>query len=130
MGALDLVLKKKWYDMIDSGIKTEEYREITPYWASRLLYPIPLSIKNYWQSAVAKAFALVEENPRCFDLHNLLVGNYGTRGYDNVVFHLGYAKNRPTMVFALDKITIDKGKPEWGAEKDKLYFVIHLGERL
>lgn len=126
MKALDLVLKEKWYRMIESGEKTEEYREIKPYWASRLLYPIPLSVKNYWQSV----FALVEENPRCFDLHNLLVGNYGTRGYDKVVFHLGYAKNRPSMTFTLDKITINKGKPEWGAEKDKLYFVIHLGKRL
>ncbi len=34
------------------------------------------------------------------------------------------------MTFALDKITIDKGKTEWGAEDGKLYFVIHLGMRL
>ncbi len=130
MRTLDLVLKKKWYDMIESGIKTEEYREITPYWASRLLYPVTLSAKHYWQGALAKAFALVKENPRCFNLQNLLIHNYGTRGFDNIDFHLGYAKNRPTMAFALESITIDKGKPEWGAEKDKLYFVIKLGRRL
>ena len=29
---LKLVLKKKWYDMINSGFKTEEYRIIKPYW--------------------------------------------------------------------------------------------------
>ena len=34
---LDLVLKKKWYDMIESGEKTEEYREIKPYWEKRLV---------------------------------------------------------------------------------------------
>lgn len=34
---LDLVLKGKWYDMIASGQKTEEYREIKPYWEKRLL---------------------------------------------------------------------------------------------
>lgn len=28
---LTLHLKKKWYDMIASGIKTEEYRLIKPY---------------------------------------------------------------------------------------------------
>lgn len=33
---LDLVLIGKWFDMISSGIKTEEYREIKPYWAKRL----------------------------------------------------------------------------------------------
>ena len=29
---LKLVVKKKWFDMIVSGEKTEEYREIKPYW--------------------------------------------------------------------------------------------------
>ena len=36
MEALKLVLKKKWYDMIASGSKTEEYREITDYWKKRI----------------------------------------------------------------------------------------------
>ena len=34
---LTLVLKSKWYDMIASGIKTEEYRENKPYWAKRIM---------------------------------------------------------------------------------------------
>lgn len=34
-----LVLKGKWFDMIKSGKKREEYRELTPYW----LFMIP-----YW----------------------------------------------------------------------------------
>jgi len=29
---LHLVLKRKWYDMIDSGEKREEYRDETPHW--------------------------------------------------------------------------------------------------
>lgn len=33
---LKLVLKKKWYQMIASGEKPEEYREITDYWGRRL----------------------------------------------------------------------------------------------
>ena len=36
MKTLHLTLKKKWFDMILSGIKKEEYREIKPYWDSRL----------------------------------------------------------------------------------------------
>lgn len=31
MKELKLVLKKKWYDMIASGIKKEEYRDATEY---------------------------------------------------------------------------------------------------
>lgn len=33
---LDLPLKKEWYNMIESGEKKEEYREIKPYWTKRL----------------------------------------------------------------------------------------------
>ena len=33
MKVLHLVLKRKWYDMIASGEKIEEYREIKPYWS-------------------------------------------------------------------------------------------------
>ena len=37
MKILHLTLKKKWFDMILSGEKSEEYREIKPYWEKRLL---------------------------------------------------------------------------------------------
>ena len=37
MKTLNLVLKHKWYDMIDRGEKPEEYREIKPYWEKRLI---------------------------------------------------------------------------------------------
>ena len=33
---LHLTLKKKWFDMIASGDKREEYREMKPYWNKRL----------------------------------------------------------------------------------------------
>lgn len=33
---LPLVLEGKWYDMIASGVKKEEYRAETPYWRRRL----------------------------------------------------------------------------------------------
>lgn len=33
---LFLPLKAKWYDMIESGIKTEDYREFKEYWFKRL----------------------------------------------------------------------------------------------
>lgn len=37
MKILNLTLKKQWFDMIASGEKREEYREIKPYWNKRLL---------------------------------------------------------------------------------------------
>lgn len=36
---LHLVLKKKWFDMIFSGEKREEYRDVTEYWNKRLKWP-------------------------------------------------------------------------------------------
>ena len=36
VAVLHLVLKKKWYDMIASGTKKEEYREAKPYWVKRI----------------------------------------------------------------------------------------------
>ncbi len=34
---LHLTIKKQWFDMILSGVKTEEYREIKPYYNLRLI---------------------------------------------------------------------------------------------
>jgi len=34
---LHLTLKKQWFDLIASGKKREEYREIKPYWTTRLV---------------------------------------------------------------------------------------------
>jgi hypothetical protein len=40
MRILTLAIKKKWFDMISSGIKKEEYRKIDPYFCSRFDKPI------------------------------------------------------------------------------------------
>jgi len=34
---LHLTLLKKWFDLIASGGKTKEFRDIKPYWTKRLL---------------------------------------------------------------------------------------------
>ena len=34
---LHLTLLKKWFDLITSGKKTKEFREVKPYWTKRLL---------------------------------------------------------------------------------------------
>lgn len=36
MNVLHLTLKKRWFDMIATGEKKEEYREIKPYWNNLL----------------------------------------------------------------------------------------------
>ena len=112
MKTLDLVLKGKWYDMIASGEKTEEYREIKPYWEKRLLdYE---AIKRDYGMRVFRSFVVGDplKHPR---------------GFTHVRFHRGYTKI--TMTFEIDSITFGNGKEEWGAELGKMYFVIKLKRR-
>lgn len=40
MKTLHLILRGKWYDMIDRGEKIEEYRGIKQYWMKRLIEDI------------------------------------------------------------------------------------------
>lgn len=51
---LTLPIKKKWFDMIFSGKKKEEYREMTPYWNARFMNalvkanasrPVPIKVR-------------------------------------------------------------------------------------
>lgn len=99
MKELKLVLKKKWYDMIASGEKKEEYREMNNYWFDRIAEDVVLPF-------------------------------FSERRCGTVTFYLGYAKDRPSMSFKIESITIGKGKTEWGAEPGIDYFVIKLGERI
>lgn len=97
MKTLHLILKKKWFDMIKSGEKKEEYRDISKHWTSRL------ANSNFFPMIIYKDF-------------------------DTVTFTNGYAKDAPRFVIKFKGITQDFGNLNWGADKNKEYFVIKLGE--
>lgn len=113
---LTLTLKRKWFDLIKSGVKLEEYREIKPFWEKRLLdYK---AIKADVQALTFKRYVLGVPYDVCKDY---------PKGYDSLVFTLGYPKKTDTerrLVFKNPQIRIGKGNPEWGAEPGKEYFVI------
>ena len=109
MKRLCLVLKHKWYDMIESGIKTEEYREIKPFWEN----------KFHCQSR-----GLCDLHKNCKQVDS---GICQCDKYTEVKFHRGYTNT--TMFFELESITIGVGTPEWGVPKEDV-FIIKLGERL
>ena len=51
MKNLQLSLTKQWFDLTKSGIKTEDYREITPYFAKRFLkYNDKKMSTSFWAS--------------------------------------------------------------------------------
>src|SRR5690625_6384572 len=56
---LKLTVKKEWFDFIKSGEKTEEYREIKPYWVERLTQ---ISKKENYTSEEASKNLLKDKN--------------------------------------------------------------------
>ena len=100
MKTLHLTLKKKWFDMILSGEKKEEYRQIKPYWLTRFKY-------------------------RCNNLDMMHELNYS---YTHIIFKNGYSKNAPTILIELDDIGFGKAKPEWSDNWQGDVFVIKLGK--
>ena len=93
---LTLPIKKKWFDMILSGEKKEEYREIKPYYTSRF--------RHIWQGS--------------------LIGGKARR---KICFRNGYSRKSPTFV-ATVTLDVGQGKPEWGAEPGKEYYVLKILE--
>lgn len=69
METLDLVLKGKWFDMIQSGIKREEYREIKSYWTKRLFN------KEYSQVKFRRGYT---KNSLIFQITDISIGRGNT----------------------------------------------------
>jgi hypothetical protein len=91
--ALHLTLKKKWFDMIASGEKKEEYREIKVYWIRRL-----------------KDMTLAEPF-------------HAFKNFERIIFKNGYSKNAPTIEVEFKGIRIGKGNPEWGANENVCFCI-------
>ena len=110
---LTLTISKEWFDLIASGVKNEEYREIKPYWAERLLY-IDKSVVG-----VIKSF---KEWKSKKSIEGLIGGGlrlkiFQFKHYTHVLFINGYGKNRPRIEKEIVSITI--GKPKKGLCPDK-----------
>lgn len=100
--------------MIASGEKTEEYRNITTYWATRLVNELR-----------------AEDKPTDFTfiLKGMLWSMQTPEHYDIVQFMNGYNKNVPVM--ELECLDIKDGftKPEW-SDGYAPAFIIKLGKML
>ena len=108
---LTLTVRKQWLDMIAAGEKTEDYREIKPYWASRLVN----------QQAESGEVLFDEFGGYC-----RVIGKLEYKTYTHVLFINGYRKDSPRIEKEIESITI--GKPKKGLCPDKLldkeFFVI------
>jgi len=130
MKTLHLNLIKKWYSMTFSGVKKEEYREITPYWCARFILVEGVKMKKKWWDQKFKA----EKNPKIkiskWVKESIELGAMTTVQYDTTTFSNGYSRNRPQFEIEFKGIEVKTGCEEWGAKKDKLYFVIKHGKVL
>ena len=100
---LVLPIKKKWFDMIKAGEKLEEYREIKDYYTNRLV--------PYIGGGTSTAHG-------------------GTYGWDprikkEIIFRNGYNRESPSLL-CLCTLDMGTGKEEWGAEKDKIYYILNI----
>jgi len=98
---LYLPLTKKWFLMIKSGIKKEEYRDLTKFYYSRLT-------KTIDEKVVFKNFDIIEF----------------TMGYPKK------DETNRRIRYKFGGISIGKGNPLWGAKYGKEYFIIKIGERI
>lgn len=90
---LHLSVKKQWFDMISAGEKTEEYREIKPYWIQRLTI-------GYFEVAMNVT------------LDDILYVKASYRPFTHVLFKNGYYDDSPKVEKEIESITI--GKPKKG----------------
>ena len=97
-------------------IKTEDYREFTPYWVSRL---------------INKDFAWDCKTIEDIETHLFACPNGVFKKFDQNIMTLGYPKSGDTeriIKFEHAEIEIRTGNVEWGAEPNKIYFVIKHGK--
>ena len=118
---LQMSLKTNWFEMTDQDGKTEDYREITPYWCKRFM----LHFGKEEPTVFWKTYLMMWGN-----VDNM---NFSFKQFDINTMTLGYPSKSDLSkikVFKHAGIEIREGREEWGAEKGKIYFVIKHGKRI
>ena len=135
MATLQLNLIKHWFDLTLQGIKKEEYRDITPFWAKRLL-----CMEN--GDSLTKCYSKETIECICISLRRWKDLEYNSiedvldkfhirfKEYQNTDFRNGYKSldKVPRFIIENKGITIGKGNPDWGYVGDDNVFIIQHGE--
>ena len=100
---LTLTVSKQWFDMILAGEKTEEYRDIKPYWVARFFHNNSniVDVRNL-ASALAGRTDLLK---KYIDAQRIVL-----KQYTHVLFINGYRKDSPRIEKEIERITIGKPK--------------------
>ena len=135
MATLQLNLVKHWFGLTLQGIKKEEYRTITPYWARRLL-----CMEN--GDNLTKCYSEETIEWICISLQRWDDLDYASieevldefhikfKEYQNTDFRNGYKSldKVPRFIIENKGVTVGIGKEEWGFIGDKPMFIIQHGE--
>ena len=104
---LILPIKKKWFDMILSGEKKEEYREIKPYYTTKLVNALGLT--GIFHSEENNRLLLLFQDEKQFE----------------VLFRNGYSNNSPAFT-AICHLKVGLGKEKWGAVAGVEYYILKI----
>lgn len=126
---LTLPLQRKWFEMTKEGIKTEDYREITPYWCKRLIELDEEMEYHIWIELIED---LSNINRKHKDVYECL-SFYGAKikKFIHTKLTLGYPSNDDTsriITFENKGIEIGIGNPEWGAPNHPVFIIKHGGQ--
>ena len=127
---LQLSLKKQWFEMTKAGIKTEDYREVNIYWFKRLIQDYKYFAFNH-----NSGMGLIYDSEVLEIIKNqrVLINGFLFKEFTTNTMTLGYPKSTDSeriIRFKHAGIEIREGNPDWGAEPNKLYFVIKHGDKL
>ena len=139
---LHLILKAKWYDMIEKGEKREEYRDFNRYlwrllvkdkakepFRTKDLDELKAQVKKYRQTCRDFAYGGDDTKREDFNVNTQLIfDNKQMYRYHTVTFHRGYTNT--TMTWHIEKIGMGEGQTDWGADAEEVYMVITLGCRM
>ncbi len=123
---LILPIKKQWYDMILSGEKKEEYREIKNYYTTRFCTILDPFFNLRGKNEPHYSFNDRKEYKKV-NFPGMVKNTEFYKESFQVTFRNGYAKTSPCFV-AKCTLLVGTGKPEWGAEPGKEYYVLKILE--
>lgn len=98
---MTFTIKKVWFDLIKSGQKKEEYRELNYYYYVRVATLVGAS--NYEK--------LIEKGEKVF--------------FKDLKLRNGYGKDSPSIIVS-GWVSIGEGLPQWGAEQGKKYLKFEI----
>lgn len=136
MKILHLTHKLGWFNMVAERIKTEEYREIKPYWFNRFLDNKTPHYDMWGESGhYNEALYALKKHLRGYnDLAEYLEHNeLKFKEFDIVRFRNGYSPYSPVMDVEFKGFTVGTGNEQWGGlhpDSGEFVFILKLGKVL